>query len=247
MLEISLSRIITLRHTSHLPLWFMPTRGKDTIGYQYTRARALLTVAVFEPALIYDKRYSSACYTAFSNTYGSKDFAKFMDKEVRKSLKQHCGHLATGRVGALKLHRVNLQAMGFPLKDAFSNATCYFCLLGGEPQHVLFCGHALCDGCVLLLATPTRGLPYHFTIHSCPLCDDRRIRYTRIKPPTSGVRVFSVDGGGTRGIIPLEYLKLMQGILGPQVDLQDYFDFAIGSSSGTHPTSNARLSANDRA
>jgi hypothetical protein len=108
MLEISLSRIITLRYTSHLLLWFMPTRGKDTIGYQYTRARALLTIAVFEPALIYDKRYSSACYTAFSNTYRSKDFAEFIDKEVRKSLKQHYGHLATSRVGALKLYYVNL-------------------------------------------------------------------------------------------------------------------------------------------
>ena len=60
----------------------------------------------------------------------------------------------------------------------------------------------------------------------------------RIKPPTAGSRILSIDGGGIRGVVPLEFLHLLQGILGPSLSLLDLFDQAFGTSSGksTHPS-----------
>lgn len=44
--------------------------------------------------------------------------------------------------------------------------------------------------------------------------------------------MLSIDGGGTRGVIPLEHLRLLQDALGPDCALQDMFDLAVGTSSG---------------
>ncbi|KAK0866001.1 hypothetical protein LTR87_015181 [Friedmanniomyces endolithicus] len=54
----------------------------------------------------------------------------------------------------------------------------------------------------------------------------------RLKPPTAGVRVLSVDGGGVRGIIPLEFLHLLQRSFGSSCRIQDLFDLALGTSAG---------------
>ena len=54
----------------------------------------------------------------------------------------------------------------------------------------------------------------------------------QLKPPTAGIRVMSIDGGGVRGIVPLEFLDLLQRSLGPECPLQDFFDLAFGTSAG---------------
>ncbi|KAL9082765.1 MAG: hypothetical protein Q9165_008787 [Trypethelium subeluteriae] len=71
-----------------------------------------------------------------------------------------------------------------------------------------------------------------FWLNHCPLCRAPGRLSTQLKPPTAGVRLLSVDGGGTRGVIPLENLRLLQEQLEPDLHLQDAFDFAIGTSSG---------------
>ena len=53
-----------------------------------------------------------------------------------------------------------------------------------------------------------------------------------LKPPTAGVRILCIDGGGIRGVIPLEFLGLLQGDIGPECPIQDFFDMAFGTSSG---------------
>lgn len=68
----------------------------------------------------------------------------------------------------------------------------------------------------------------------CPFCSRETNTTVRLKPCTSGPRILSIDGGGTRGSIPAEHLLIIQGILGSDCPLQDYFDYAIGTSSGTY-------------
>ncbi|TKA60681.1 hypothetical protein B0A55_12855, partial [Friedmanniomyces simplex] len=46
------------------------------------------------------------------------------------------------------------------------------------------------------------------------------------------IRILSVDGGGIRGIIPLEFLHLLQRSLGSSCRIQDLFDLALGTSAG---------------
>lgn len=52
-----------------------------------------------------------------------------------------------------------------------------------------------------------------------------------MKPPTCASRVPSIDGGGPRGIIPLENLEILQGFLG-QIPLCEVIDLTVGCSSG---------------
>lgn len=73
---------------------------------------------------------------------------------------------------------------------------------------------------------------YQYSLPSCPFCDIDNPLLARLKPPTGGVRIISVDGGGTRGVIPLEFLQLLQKVLGNGCNLRDFFDLAIGTSSG---------------
>ncbi|KAI1839796.1 hypothetical protein JX266_013990, partial [Neoarthrinium moseri] len=53
-----------------------------------------------------------------------------------------------------------------------------------------------------------------------------------VKPDTAGVRVLSIDGGGTRGRAPLEFLQALQDRLGLPYPLQRNFDLIYGTSSG---------------
>ena len=56
--------------------------------------------------------------------------------------------------------------------------------------------------------------------------------FVRLKPPTAGIRILSIDGGGVRGIIPLESLSLLQQLLGPDCPIQELVDLGFGTSAG---------------
>jgi len=53
-----------------------------------------------------------------------------------------------------------------------------------------------------------------------------------LKPVTAGYRLLSLDGGGTRAVIALEELRLLQESLGPLCRVQDFFNMVMGTSSG---------------
>ena len=70
---------------------------------------------------------------------------------------------------------------------------------------------------------------YH--VGTCLLCrsGDRTIR---LKPFSAGERILAIDGGGTRGVIPLDILAIIQGMMGSELQIQDLFDIAFGTSVG---------------
>lgn len=94
------------------------------------------------------------------------------------------------------------------------------------------CGHSICDVCTQIFGDPSliRDAEYH--IHHCPVCNDDKKLSIRLKPSTAASRVLSIDGGGPRGIIPLENLEIFQEHLGPELPLSDMIDLAVGCSSG---------------
>jgi patatin-like phospholipase/acyl hydrolase len=56
----------------------------------------------------------------------------------------------------------------------------------------------------------------------------------KIHPPTAGVGgVLCIDGGGTRGVLPLKYMKRIEDRIGLRMPLQKFFKVAFGISSGT--------------
>lgn len=78
------------------------------------------------------------------------------------------------------------------------------------------------------------GLEYHFEISTCYLCNTKITFQAKLLPPTCGIRFISIDGGGSKGIVPLEYLDAFEEVLGLPYPLQEHFDYGIGTSIGMY-------------
>jgi hypothetical protein len=109
--------------------------------------------------------------------------------------------------------------------------SCIGCLQRA-PAHSLECGHALCDVCICIFGTPTSGREFHYDLFACPICGANITCQARLVPPTCRVRFLGVDGGGSRGVVSLGFLKELERSLNLPYSLQEHFDFAIGTSSG---------------
>ncbi|THC93591.1 hypothetical protein EYZ11_006944 [Aspergillus tanneri] len=71
-----------------------------------------------------------------------------------------------------------------------------------------------------------------YIVRQCILCEGSRCLTVRLKPPTAAPRVLSIDGGGSRVIVPLENLEMLQEAVGPDMPIADLFDLMVGCSSG---------------
>lgn len=130
---------------------------------------------------------------------------------------------------AAGVHRENLRT--FTKWELLkSNLTCLHCMRR-RPEHTLSCAHTICDTCLRIFGKPTSARGYRFSIRSCILCGWGRV-IAGYKPPTAGIRILSIDGGGIRGVVPLAFLDFLQKTVGSQPCLQDLFDLAFGTSSG---------------
>ena len=114
-----------------------------------------------------------------------------------------------------------------------SNVDCFVCCQR-KPEHVTECGHGMCDTCVSnsAFSKPTRGREYYYDIKICPQCLTKIRFQARILPPTCRARTFAIDGGGSRGIIPLAFIAELEQALDLPYPIQEHLDFAIGTSSG---------------
>lgn len=137
---------------------------------------------------------------------------------------------------ALRRHIDTLEATRFRARwhEATSNACCISCL-ASRPQYPLSCGHSICDDCVPRFGHRSSPHEFCYLLTTCPICGAQVTgQQIVLKPPTAGVRILSVDGGGVRGVVPLQFLKLLQIALGPAGRVQDFFDVAVGTSAGAY-------------
>ena len=109
-----------------------------------------------------------------------------------------------------------------------------FCLacLHGTPEHKFPCGHIFCETCCAEMGQQWKTDPYLHRFSKCPLCMQPCDVRVRTKPPTAGMRVLSIDGGGIRAVIPIQFLRALDSALGLDIPVQEHFDFAYGTSSG---------------
>lgn len=134
---------------------------------------------------------------------------------------------------SVQLHTNNVKSSSLRWNLLKSHSTCLFCLRR-RPEHVLTCEHAICDVCVMIFGHRVQGKDGYREVDNCILCVTRGKLLTRLKPATAGARILSVDGGGVRGVVPLEFLGLLQEQIGPDLQVQDLFEQAFGTSSGMH-------------
>ncbi|KAH8587835.1 hypothetical protein B0O99DRAFT_583936 [Bisporella sp. PMI_857] len=120
-------------------------------------------------------------------------------------------------------------------KDIHSDGTCLMCLCR-RPEYGLPCGHSFCGIDIQRFGVVLGNDPHKFIVNSCFLCSqDTQGAQFRFKPKTKGVNVLGIDGGGVRGVIPLQSLLLLEQKLKPYLPdfpVQDLFDVAFGTSSG---------------
>jgi hypothetical protein len=142
--------------------------------------------------------------------------------------------MVSGDEVSWKIHLEHMFRLRRLLADIRSNRTCLACLRRA-PQHPITCRHTICDVCSSRFGRPVPGIEFRYHISSCVLCQRPCDNQVNLLPPTASVRAMTVDGGGVRGVIPLQFLCEFEDLLGPECPLSDLVDVAFGSSAGTGP------------
>ncbi|KAI5796092.1 acyl transferase/acyl hydrolase/lysophospholipase, partial [Pyronema domesticum] len=180
---------------------------------------------VFEPYAVFQSLYRQICESA----------------GIKNPTLQDLKHTFTTFI--LQMERENLTAAEFHIKTLqahrlgyiYSRSTC-LCCLSRYPERGLPCGHTICEKCIQIFGQKSNPYGHIFRISRCPLCGDSREVTAHIKPPTAGVRLLSIDGGGIRGVLPLQALRSLETtfnyLTGTSGPIQEHFDLAIGTSSG---------------
>ncbi|KAL2783808.1 patatin-like phospholipase [Aspergillus keveii] len=139
--------------------------------------------------------------------------------------------LASPNLSSVAFRKQTLLSLSHELSIVKSHTICLYCLVRSA-QHSRSCHHGLCDICAQLFGSPVVGVEYRFEMSTCLLCPSSESLTIDVLPPTMNPTVLAIDGGGVRGVIPLEYLLLVQESLGPGCKVQDLIDLGIGPSSG---------------
>lgn len=187
----------------------------------------------FDPMAVFRKLYYFHCFTVFTQLTGSTEIASNYCHDVEKSVRTLFPAIELGFETAAELHADNMASFLTAWKQLKSNKTCFYCIRR-KPEYMLSCSHAICEICVQIFGSVMSDKSFHYNLSKCILCVHEGNITARLKPATAGCRLLSVDGGGVRGIVPLEFLNLLQQVLGDGLPLQDLVDEAFGTSSGKH-------------
>jgi len=180
--------------------------------------------------MIYDTIYKPFCIKALDELYDSVAATERASQCIRDLLCSMLMGMEEQCITSADAHREVLRSLPVHWDEMKSNRSC-FCCIRQTPEHVLSCRHALCEVCTRRFGEPVPGFEHRYRVQRCVLCGLGTVTKD-LKPPTAGARILSIDGGGTRGVIPLEFSGLMQSAIGPACNIQDLFDLALGTSSG---------------
>jgi hypothetical protein len=151
---------------------------------------------------------------------------------IERSFYQCASDVIKSDDDGLTVHQMTLARYKDQWKSIHSNNMCLSCF-GRRPESSLQCLHSLCTFCTRAHGKTTAADPWTFIIDRCPFCHEENKIPFRQKPDTAGVRALIVEGGGTRGIIPLTFLEELERAIGlQQMNIQEHFDIAFGNSAG---------------
>jgi hypothetical protein len=180
--------------------------------------------------MLYDVQYRHLCLQSLTETCDDRDLVQHQDTFIRSQLVQlHSSMIASGKP-ALQMHREKTASLDIDWVQMKSNETCFGCLRR-MPEITLSCGHAICEVCVRNIGDETSTFDSQYRIDACTLCRTGKL-LLGLKPLTAGLRLLSMDGGGTLGVIAIGFMDVLQSILGNIWRIQDLFDVAYGTSVG---------------
>ncbi|KAI9765987.1 MAG: hypothetical protein M1840_006994 [Geoglossum simile] len=193
----------------------------------------------FSPADVFQVLYRDICYQvsrsgvlAYENTTSMllpSGFVMMIEGQLARWFENF---IQGTSIPSAEIHHKNIQRFKPKLREIRNGNTCLVCLRR-KPEYSLPCGHSLCENCVCVFGECSEQDAWVFEIRCYFLCGLELSEVTvKVKPPTAGVRVLCIDGGGARGIIPLQSLQLLQERLGIPCPIQENFEVAFGTSSG---------------
>ncbi|KYG40789.1 hypothetical protein M433DRAFT_8482 [Acidomyces richmondensis BFW] len=192
---------------------------------------------VYHPMDVWEGRYQryvvEACDRVFptpDQDVRKSDPSRISERPAVKLLTLFAEEFGKGGDWSLRARIAHLREVSGPLTrlDFRQNFVCLLCL-ASPPENVLKCAHSLCDQCVVRTGQP---LPYHEYLFrvQCPLCTDMSTTKISLRPPTAGIRAWSMDGGGIRGYSQLCIFRRLENDCG--CPLVNFVDFGIGTSAG---------------
>ena len=191
----------------------------------------------FNPTSVFRTLYKPACVEACRRVGA---FLNQTHDEVVHTLEAHMRRLFARYMtlgSSATLHREEMASLQKKVAHAESRESCAYCIRRNK-QHKLPCGHGVCETCVRIFYCECRGERYIYEADMCLLCGKSTSGMrVGLKPETASVRVLSIDGGGSRARVPLEFLRVLQNRVGLPCPVQRYFDVAFGTSSGIYDVS----------
>ncbi|KAE8148505.1 FabD/lysophospholipase-like protein [Aspergillus avenaceus] len=225
--------------TSHL-VNFMKLGNQTRAPYDQMASYIASTILIdayppgmhrFNPIDVFNTLYRDACYRALRKCYSTDNLAALQCTRIEEHLSALFDRMEESTSLSAEIHRHNLEEQQKYWTWMRSNSTCLLCLRR-HPENTQVCGHSICDTCTKVFGAPELHTEAEYLIRSCVICGSPKQLTVRLKPPTAAPRVLSIDGGGPRGIIPLEHLEMLQDILGSELPLVDMFDLKAGTSAG---------------
>ncbi|RAQ76853.1 hypothetical protein COH21_008696 [Aspergillus flavus] len=175
---------------------------------------------------IFSTIYKPYCYKALQDSYNSL-CARHMCGEIERHCCDLFEKLQREYISSSRLHWGNMRTLDGSVALFRSNKTCLHCLRRPPERH-LSCGHSICDECIRIFGTAIPCREGRIRIRC--IYDDGNLLLD-LKPRTAGARIMAIDGGGSRGVTPLEFMKELQKLL-QDCPLHEMVDVACGSSSG---------------
>ncbi|KAM9873298.1 hypothetical protein VDGL01_12624, partial [Verticillium dahliae] len=193
---------------------------------------------LFDPVDVFEGLYSDMLNRAFSNQsmlLGRDGSTCMPSNGLIHLVKAHfvgCfSELARHSGSASDIHLRLLRRFKPHWLRIHSSRLCLSCL-SHVPQYGFSCGHVHCEACVWDYGRPSDDDPWVTLYAQCHLCDTllREEAVIRRHPPTAGVGVFCLDGGGVRGIVSLEILKRIHEAIKLPIPLTRFIKIFFGIS-----------------
>jgi hypothetical protein len=218
---------------SALLLASYPPRAHSTLLCANTWLQVTNDDLDFAPDYLFEELYSKSCRTAIRSYSPHIEIQEKFVAAVFDEFRIAFAKYNANKSPSSHLHQRTLVQHCTRLAEIKSHRSCFSCFMR-MPEKVLACGHALCDVCIRIFGTRARSERNTYELPECILCGvNHRSSVFRFVPPTAGIRVLSVDGGGVKGIIPLTFLQHLDALLAPLgCSVKDYFDFVCGTSAG---------------
>jgi hypothetical protein len=189
---------------------------------------------VFNPSEVFRTLYRQFCLLGTDEFASSQQLSnELICSDIESHVISIFSFIKFTSQSAATLRQQTLQQYSQYWKLLKSNVDCFICLQR-KPEHVMECGHGICDVCIRIrhFSKQAKGREYYYDVNICPQCQTEIRFQARILPPTCRIRFLAIDGGGSRGIVPLGFIEEFRQALGLQYPVQENIDYSVGTSSG---------------